>query len=242
MFPDPIDINFSFDIGTFQCQGDFMIKICKNQNCMVEFESNDRQKVYCTPRCRHEYVAREWYQRKKNGMSRLPFILKQPKIFRVDNINGDVIIQPDPIYTDKKMDGTLPDSFLQRIRIDKDTGCYLWTGKTKGKGYGAYGVDVAHRFVWEWYNGVIPAGLMADHRCRTRLCVNIEHLRLVTHSINNTENSNSFSAKLKERTHCKNGHEFIGDNFYIDVKHGGRRCRLCQSKYSKQRRNKEVSL
>jgi len=241
LIPNTINTDFSLNIGVSQCQGEIMTKVCKNPNCMIEFESNDVQKVYCTPRCRHEYVAREWYHRKKSGMSRLPFVPEQPKVFRVDGANGEMIKQPYQVYTSKKMDDTLPASFLSKITINTDTRCYDWIACVSGSGkYGCYGVHRAHRFAWEFYNGAIERGFVLDHMCKNRLCVNVEHLRLVTPTINSTENSDSFSAKFKARTHCKNGHEFIGDNFYIDIKHGGRRCRLCQSEYSRQQRKKEV--
>jgi hypothetical protein len=38
----------------------------------------------------------------------------------------------------------------------------------------------------------------------------------------------------KDKTHCKNGHEYAGDNLYIHPKTGARRCLTCHSKLTKQ--------
>jgi hypothetical protein len=41
-----------------------------------------------------------------------------------------------------------------------------------------------HRLAWEWANGPIPDGLVIDHLCMNRACVNIEHLEAVTQQVN----------------------------------------------------------
>jgi hypothetical protein len=41
-----------------------------------------------------------------------------------------------------------------------------------------------HRFAYELLVGPIPAGLVLDHLCRNRLCVNPNHLEPVTNSEN----------------------------------------------------------
>lgn len=37
-----------------------------------------------------------------------------------------------------------------------------------------------HRLVWEAANGDIPEGYEIDHKCRNRMCCNIEHLQMLT--------------------------------------------------------------
>jgi hypothetical protein len=43
---------------------------------------------------------------------------------------------------------------------------------------------VAHRYAYEWLIGPIPIGLDLDHLCRTRECVNPNHLEPVTRKEN----------------------------------------------------------
>lgn len=66
--------------------------------------------------------------------------------------------------------------------------CWLWTGATCGKGYGACGFGLrhamTHRLAWELTNGPIPAGLWVLHRCDVLRCGNPDHLFLGTLSDN----------------------------------------------------------
>jgi hypothetical protein len=207
------------------------------QNCGVEFYTTHPIKIFCSKQCKHRKITRESAARKRNGvLDYMP--KKQESILFVDKTNGgDIIKYPNPIYSDKTMDlSILPVSFSSKIKINADTNCYIWIGY-KMYEYGEYNHKRAHRFSWEQHNGVIPNGLFVDHICKNKLCVNIKHLRLVVPAINNTENSNSFSARFKIRTHCKNGHEYTGNNYYIDTRGGnGRICRICQRMYRDRKR------
>lgn len=77
--------------------------------------------------------------------------------------------------------------------------CMLWQGGTSGepgrgreKGRGhSYprmtldGATVAvHKTMWEVMNGPVPPRKQLDHLCRRRLCVNPDHLEMVTHRKN----------------------------------------------------------
>jgi hypothetical protein len=74
-----------------------------------------------------------------------------------------------------------------RLKTEQDpqTGCVLWTGHTDHRGYGRL-IDVttgqrrAHRVAWVIERGPIPAGLTIDHLCRTKNCVNVGHMEVVT--------------------------------------------------------------
>lgn len=73
--------------------------------------------------------------------------------------------------------------------VDPDTGCWLWQGSlVQGSGYGRLCRDgvswPAHRYFFVRANGPIPDGLVLDHLCRVRHCVNPAHLEPVTHAEN----------------------------------------------------------
>ena len=126
--------------------------------------------------------------------------------------------------------GNIALRFSERYEVDESTGCWNWTGYRRPQGYGALKVgqnhQAAHRISYELHVGPIPDGLTIDHLCMNRLCVNPEHLEAVTlHE--NILRSNNMAAKYAQRTHCKNGHPFSGDNVY-QRKDGGRGCRQCQ--------------
>lgn len=69
---------------------------------------------------------------------------------------------------------------------DAETGCWNWQGAITPAGYGKLGEAMAHRLVYERERGQIAAGLVLDHRCRNRRCVNPDHLEPVTQSENIT--------------------------------------------------------
>jgi hypothetical protein len=67
--------------------------------------------------------------------------------------------------------------------------CWIWTGATKGFGYGHVAISrgrhsVAHRVAWELTFGAIPDGLKVLHRCDVPACVRADHLFLGTNADN----------------------------------------------------------
>jgi HNH endonuclease len=68
--------------------------------------------------------------------------------------------------------------------VDRSSGCWIWQGHLDVYGYGkkaSKGRTVrAHRFYFELFKEPIPEGLMIDHLCRNRACVNPSHLEPVT--------------------------------------------------------------
>ena len=89
-----------------------------------------------------------------------------------------------------------------KVRVDQETGCHLFEGArgswgkhgTVGAGRisthcleGGYKSRVAHRVLWEAYNGPLPARMKVLHRCDVPNCVNINHLFLGTQQDNMTD-------------------------------------------------------
>lgn len=116
-------------------------------------------------------------------------------------------------------------------KVQKTEFCWHWTA-SKTKGYGFFYLDGrslrAHRVSWKWLRGEIPAGLVIDHMCRNRSCVNPDHLRVVT----NKENilcGEAKAAKNKRKTHCIHGHPLIGENLrHPRHRPESRICRTCE--------------
>jgi hypothetical protein len=110
----------------------------------------------------------------------------------------------------------------------------LWTASLTRDGYGSFGMDGktrrAHKLSYEHFIGKVPDGLELDHLCRTRNCVNPEHLEPVSHKKNmeRSKGFGTFGSYNRNKTHCKNGHELSGDNVYA---HKGvrRQCRICKN-------------
>ena len=109
-------------------------------------------------------------------------------------------------------------------KVDKrPDGCWLWAGNTTGTtGYGRFHIAgrmvVAHRWSWEQEHGPVPDGLVLDHLCRTRLCVNPDHLEPVT-------NRENVLRGIAARPHgCPDDHEVTATGS----------CRTCRRNYQRQ--------
>lgn len=149
--------------------------------------------------------------------------------------NGEVTLLPTPAVNDAQR------RILDRVEVDRESGCWMWTGWTNQAAtpYGRMDVDgqkvYAHRASYEAFVGPIPEGHEVDHLCQTSLCANPEHLEAVSPEENRDR-------VTQRRTHCKRGHEFTEENTYW-VRPGARACRACRSwqdKVQKARRKGEV--
>lgn len=130
-------------------------------------------------------------------------------------------------------------------RIDRTDSCWIWSGKVDKTGYGSFGMRVekasrtrtAHKIVYETLVGEVPEGMQLDHLCKVPLCVNPEHLEIVTPR-ENTLRSDGIAAINARKTHCVHGHEFSVTNTYTHPKRGSRHCRKCMSAASMKYQNK----
>lgn len=123
----------------------------------------------------------------------------------------------------------LTDSFNDKIMRDGVTGCWHWTA-AKTLGYGKFKTPErtwqAHRRSYTQFKGPIPDGAVLDHLCKNKGCVNPDHLEAVTQGDNVRRGKGN---GYKEKTHCKNGHEFTPENTYIRPgTNGSRDCRACK--------------
>lgn len=92
----------------------------------------------------------------------------------------------DPLAGGPSLYSTPEESFAARTRREGD--CLVWTGSSAGGGYGCIIVNsrnmLAHRYAWEREHGPIPEGMVIDHTCWNKRCVDIKHLRLATQDQN----------------------------------------------------------
>jgi len=117
--------------------------------------------------------------------------------------------------------------FLNKIDVSDD--CWEWKACKNNRGYGVFTIKhkniLAHRYIYEYYHGMICPDLTIDHLCRNHACVNPEHLEQVTQR-ENVLRGFSKQAENAKKTHCIHGHEFTEENTYIRTV-GGRACRTC---------------
>ena len=135
------------------------------------------------------------------------------------------------------MRATAAERFAACVSVDLATGCWIWMGCQRGKGYGCLRVNGrmmrAHRYSYELHVGPIPAGLQIDHLCRNRLCVNPAHLEPVVNRVNVLRGV-GVTAQNAKKTHCRQGHEFTPENTRITD--GARVCRACNKVWDRNRR------
>ena len=122
--------------------------------------------------------------------------------------------------------------FLSKSVLDSN-GCWLWTGGS-GRGYGTFrggildSLVAAHRFSYLMFKGSIPKGLQIDHLCRVKLCVNPNHLEVVTPQ----ENSIRYRITIQK---CPAGHVYTPDNLRKhDLSLGRRGCRTCHNSVTRK--------
>lgn len=128
---------------------------------------------------------------------------------------------------------------------EPNTGCLLWIGALDEDGYGVTKfkrkTKSAYRESYKLSKGEIPKGLVLDHLCRVRSCINPDHLEAVT----NFENHRR--GRWANQTHCKNGHLLAGDNIYWRCENQfglktNRGCKICRNAANKRCNDRKRGL
>lgn len=129
---------------------------------------------------------------------------------------------------------------------DNGDGCWISTYSVLPSGYAQIGWNehreqygtTAHRAAWVYFTKEqIPAGMVIDHLCRNKRCVNPDHLRMIT----NFENARRTRGRDWKLGECANGHS--NDHLYWDGWHY--RCKPCvqeqQRRYREKRRQERAA-
>lgn len=140
-------------------------------------------------------------------------------------------------------DQTTKERFWGKVHFLPCGGCWEWIASTNNKGYGQFWSEGrmvrAHRWSYEATVGPIPSGLVIDHLCRNRLCVNPSHMEPVTVQENNRRGGKSWA--LSGGTQCAKGHLLANpEAIYIKPSTGERQCRTCNKVRSKEWRRKNA--
>lgn len=118
--------------------------------------------------------------------------------------------------------------------------CWEWQMSLMKAGYGQLWVGgknhYTHRLMYQLSVGPLPEdrSLVVDHLCRNRACCNPAHLEAVPMGENTARGV--LLENLRNKTHCKNGHEFTPENTKRHKLSGGRYCRICMNAGSKARK------
>ncbi len=81
-----------------------------------------------------------------------------------------------------------PRNLLPRLTADA-AGCWVWSGATTGKGYGAIWwttarVELVHRVSFALFCHPIDPELTVDHLCLNKRCANPAHMEIVSRAEN----------------------------------------------------------
>ena len=148
-----------------------------------------------------------------------------------------------PTHANVDLIGTMDREQLGKFwsHVDKTGDCWTWNGRRMSSGYGLWTVRPrlskatnvgAHRVAYLLLVGPIPDGLVLDHLCRNRSCVNPSHLEPVTIK----ENVRRGRSEYAERTHCPKGHPYDAANTYLYPNPQWRQhraCRQCVREYQR---------
>ena len=117
---------------------------------------------------------------------------------------GEEIINSCKYCDDKSSE--CPECYLITMENKK---CCEWNGTKTKKGYGVININgkqfKVQRLAVLLSGRKIPKGMVTDHLCRNRSCINPEHLEVVS-NVENVMRGESFSVKNKNKDRCIKGH------------------------------------
>lgn len=130
-------------------------------------------------------------------------------------------------------------------KVNKTSECWLWTGYIYPSGYGNFSIKnkhiYAHRYSYELHFGEIPKvngeTLFVLHKCRSKNCVNPEHLYAGTQleNIRDAVRDGTHSCGSAAKTHCSEGHPLGGENTRPALREKGlRRCWICERNWRRE--------
>ena len=131
---------------------------------------------------------------------------------------------------------SLREAFDRVPLTETETGCLLWGGRVHPSGLPVFnwrGSLGGPRGAWLLAHGPIPAGHVVVQSCGERLCVRVEHLRLMSRG----DLSRAAIPALAEnaaKTRCPRGHDYDAANTYLSPK-GERNCRACHRERKRAR-------
>ena len=130
--------------------------------------------------------------------------------------------------------------FWSKVDVRGDADCWLWTAAKDKFGYGRFmclGRNAkAQRVSYELTHGPIPAGMVTDHKCRNRQCVNPRHLEPVSNveNIKRGDGLRASSIKFDGSETCPQGHPRTLQNTHYARRRGKdgaviwRSCLVCR--------------
>lgn len=103
---------------------------------------------------------------------------------------------------------TPTERFIEKIKVDPSTGCWLWLGSMFGSikthQYGQFNPDgkniTAHIWAYKRFIGKIPEGVKCCHHCDNNFCVNPYHLFLDSQKANILDARNKGRLKANRLT------------------------------------------
>lgn len=124
-------------------------------------------------------------------------------------------------------------------KVSKTKSCWNWNGYVTNSGYGQFRFEgktqKAHRVSYILEHGAIPNGLVIDHLCKNKRCVNPKHLEAVSQKENvNRGLAGKVNNSQASKSYCPKGHEYSRTN-----KYGHRLCGKCRSEQTIRSRNKK---